>query len=196
MNKKEKCSRIDKISVLPWGSRCWWGYLTFFCLFGCACLVALCILVFNHQNESLLVCGILMLVFSLYGAWVYLKKWLFEHTKYIWFASFSQDSVFCYNRAGKMIASFPKKKILTIYVVQITYEVKSAGTGATHIYTPVKHRYISLMFDSSRPCRNMAGEYTPEETLTEHYMLIAYTPETLEILKKHLDVPVIVEEEE
>ena len=95
-----------------------------------------------------------------------------------------------------MIASFPKKKILTIYVVQITYEVKSAGTGATHIYTPVKHRYISLMFDSSRPCRNMAGEYTPEETLTDHYMLIAYTPETLEILKQHLNVPVIFEDEE
>lgn len=106
------------------------------------------------------------------------------------------QEIFFLNGHYEIAFSISMKKICAVKVCNLVFNL-----GHVSFFEP----YICLLFDedAERELNDTQGKgyyqrlhYSRGAISTEHYYLIAYAPETLEILKEHLDVPVIFEDEE
>ena len=116
--------------------------------------------------------------------------------KGLFYGFIANQEIFCLNECHEIVLSIPMKKICTVKVCNLVFNFGSVSFS---------ERYICLFLsrDAESELNNTQGKgfyqrlhYSRGSISTEHYFLITYTPETLEILKQHLDVPVIIEDEE
>ena len=107
--------------------------------------------------------------------------------KAVFYLRIEDGMIYCTNRRGDVLRSFPAERVAALKLCDVTYR-----TDGVSYYVTIKKRYIALLSSAYDACvPSNIKEYTPETVITENYILVTYTPEALDLLRRVLDVPVI-----
>ena len=118
---------------------------------------------------------------------------MYQSVKLCYYISFENQELRCRNLFGLCKKAIIKSSVLQIQVRTLKYLMKRSRGG----YDEATQKFIYVVLKGSKPqFHKNLGMYDFCTALNENGILLAYTPETLEILKEHLDVPVIFEDEE
>ena len=102
-----------------------------------------------------------------------------------------KDSVQLLNAFGIVMKKVQSSAIVSIRVANTDYDIRQQhGVRIT-----VHDRFLVLMLSKDVRPKGHLDIYNRKSCVSNEAIYLPYTPEALEILKQHLDVPVIVEDE-
>lgn len=134
-----------------------------------------------------------MLFFTLFGHTIHNIRAIRRKWHFYWFVK--DRCIVVLNGYGNVTTYIPIDNVCAVEVRNLSF--RWGGYYATEMV----QKYICILFDDETQIQAVVKKgnhlrYCLDNIFTEHYYIISYSLGALEILKQHLDVPVIIEDEE